>query len=109
MLDVIHYFFEEDLAVASAEQQDARSNTRSAVYKTLYGTKYKYGVNKSGNGSENYAADGSTIPTEGFYGADDDIAPFDPTNNVTKPYVPATDMDADSPLPFGKVLDAPLN
>lgn len=109
MLDVLHYFFEDDLAVSSAEQQDARSNTRSAVYKTLYGTKYKYEVKKSGNGSSNYAADGSTIPSEGFYGETEDIAPFDPMNNVTKPYVPATEMDADSPMPFGKVLDAPLN
>jgi hypothetical protein len=114
MLDVIHYFFEDDLAVASAEQQEARSNTRSSVYRTLYGTTYKYAIKKSGSegGSYTYAADGSEIPTDGFYGTDEDITPFDPNENVkkaTKPFVPATDMDADSPLPFGRVLDAPLN
>lgn len=113
MVDVLHYFFEEDLAVASAEQMEARSNARSSVYRTLYGTTYKYEMkSKSGvNGSNTYAADGTTIPTDGFFG-DDDITPFDPTNNVpkeTKPYIPPTDMDADSPLPFGKTLDAPLN
>lgn len=108
MLDVIHYFFEEDLSVTTAEQQEARSNTRSTVYRTWYGTPYKYGINKSSGGSGNYTADGTSIPTDGFYG-EQDITPFDPTNNTVKPFVPATDMDADSPLPFGKVLDAPLN
>lgn len=113
MVDVLHYYFEEDLNFASVEQMESKSNTRSSVYRTLYGTTYKYEM-KSKQGSAtsgSYAADGTVIPTDGFYG-DDDITPFDPTNNVvkeTKPFVPATEMDADSPLPFGKVLDAPLN
>lgn len=115
MIDVLHYYFEEDLAVSTAEQQQVRSDTRSSVYRTLYGTTYKYAINKKstgGDGSTMYAADGSAIPTDGFFG-DDDITPFDPTNNVkvnqVKPFIPATEMDADSPLPFGKALDAPLN
>jgi hypothetical protein len=112
MLDVIHYYFEEDLAVSTAEQQQARSDTRSSVYRTLYGTTYKYGISKtSSSNSDVFTADGSQIPTDGFFG-NDDITPFDPTDNTpktVKPFVPATDMDADSPLPFGRVLDAPLN
>ena len=106
MVDVLHYYFEEDLNVSTAEAQQARSETRSVVYGTLYGIPYKYKV--AGSGSSNFA-DGSQIPTDGYYGDDDDIKPFDPMNNVTKAYVPATEMDADSPLPFGKILDAPLN
>jgi hypothetical protein len=112
MLDVIHYFFEDDLVVSTSEQQQVRSDTRSSVYRTLYGTTYGYAIKSSSNSSSNmFAADGTSIPTDGFYG-DDDITPFDPTNNTpkpVKPFVPATDVDADSPLPFGKVLDAPLN
>ena len=113
MIDVLHYYFEEDLAVATAEEQQARSDTRTSVYRTLYGTTYKYAIKgSSANSSNAFAADGSAIPTDGFFD-DMDITPFDPTDNTkaqpVKPFVPATDMDADSPLPFGKVLDAPLN
>lgn len=112
MLDVIHYYFEEDLAVSTAEQQQARSDTRSSVYRTLYGTIYKYGISKtSSSSSDVFTADGSQIPTDGFFD-NNDITPFDPTDNTpktVKPFVPATDMDADSPLPFGRVLDAPVN
>ena len=112
MLDVIHYFFEDDLVVSTSEQQQVRSDTRSSVYRTLYGTTYGYAIKSSSNSSSNmFAADGTSIPTDGFYG-DDDITPFDPTSNTpkpVKPFVPATDVDADSPLPFGKALDAPLN
>lgn len=114
MLDVIHYYFEDDLDVSTAEQQQARSDTRSSVYRILYGTTYKYGTSGTSNNSNSgvFTADGSEIPTDGFF-ADNDITPFDPTNNnepkPVKPFVPATNMDADSPLPFGKVLDAPFN
>lgn len=113
MLDVIHYFFEDDLAVSTAEQQQTRSDTRSSVYRTLYGTNYKYEIkSSSSSGSNGFTADGNPIPTDGFFG-DEDITPFDPTNNnepkPVKPFVPATEMDADSPLPFGKILDAPIN
>jgi hypothetical protein len=110
MVDVLHYYFEEDLSVSTAEQQQARSESRSVVYRTLYGKPYKYATPKSGGtASGGYSADGSILPDDGFYG---DLTPFDPSEDVTKPvkpFVPATEMDADSPLPFGRVLDAPLN
>jgi hypothetical protein len=108
MVDVLHYYFEEDLSVSTAEQQQARSESRSVVYRTLYGKPYKYATPNSG-GTSMYSADGSKLPDDGFYS---DLSIFDPSEDVkkpVKPFVPATDMDADSPLPFGKVLDAPLN
>jgi hypothetical protein len=37
-----------------------------------------------------------------------DITPFDPTKAPVKPFVPATDIDENSPKPFGKLLDGPL-
>jgi hypothetical protein len=103
MLDVIHYFFEDDLVAASGEQAEAKSETRSVVYRTLYGTRYKYALSKSGG---NTYSDGSNLPDDGYFG---DLDPFDPSeNNVRKQFVPASEFDADSPLPFGRVLDAPL-
>lgn len=97
MIDILHYYFEEDLNNVSHEQIEAKSQSRSVIYKTLYGTQYKYGTSGS---STNYQADGSS---------DGGLREFDPLNDVTKPYVPPTDFDEGSPLPFGQVLDAPLN
>jgi hypothetical protein len=109
MLDVIHFLFEDDLSVSTAEQVESKSQTRGIIYDELYGTGYKYRLDsgrKSG-GSRTYLADGSELPRDGFYG---DLAPFDPEPGIgtSKPYVPPTDFDVDSPLPFGSVLDAPV-
>jgi hypothetical protein len=109
MCDVLHYFMEEDLSASTAEQAEAKSEARSVIYRTLYGKTYKYAMNKSSSsGSSSYTADGSSLPDGGFYG-DLDVEPFDPTRNVQKPYVPPTELNEDSYLPFGKTLDAPLN
>lgn len=109
MCDVLHYFMEEDLSASTAEQAEAKSESRSVIYKTLYGKPYKYAMNKSSSsGSSSYAADGSSLPDDGFYG-DLDVEPFNPSENVHKPYVPPTELIEESPLPFGRVLDAPLN
>ncbi len=104
MLDVLHFFFEDDLRIKSAEEAEAISESRSVIYSSLYGTTYKYGMKKS---SRSFSADGSSLPDDGYFG--DDIQPFDPSEtNVRKPFIPATEFDADSPLPFGRDLDAPL-
>lgn len=105
MMDVIHYFFEDDLRVASGEEAEALTETRRVIYSSLYNTTYKYGGSK--RSSRNSYSDGSSLPDDGYFG--DDIQPFDPSEtNVTKPFIPATEFDADSPLPFGRELDAPL-
>lgn len=102
MVDVLHFYFEEDITATSGEQMEARSEARSVIYRTLYGTNYKYAMSKSDRG---YNSDGSKLPDDGFYG---DLEPFDPSENVVKPYVPPTELIEDSYLPFGKTLDAPL-
>ena len=110
MVDVLHFLFEDDINVYSAEQQESKNQARAVVYDSLYGKTYKYGIGKSSggrSGGQTYA-DGSTIPSEGFFG-ETEITEFDPTvPQVRKPYVPPTDFNPDSPLPFGKDLDAPL-
>lgn len=98
MLDVLHYYFEEDLSSSTQEEALAKSESRSVIYGTLYGTVYKYKANTNGSSSQTNA---------GGYSMDG-LVPFDPSDAVTKPFVPSTEFDADSPLPFGQTLDAPL-
>ena len=87
MLDLIHYFFEEDARYSTAEEAEAVSELRAVIYGMLYGTTYKYRVQKK-----------SGVGSSGNYGTED-----------IKPYIPPTEFDADSYLPFGSTLDAPLS
>lgn len=88
MLDVIHFFYEEDSRFSTVEEAEAVSELRSTIYGMLYGTPYKYKIKTSRSGA-------------GGAGG------FESSGGV-KPYIPPTDFDADSPLPFGDVLESPL-
>jgi len=105
MLDVIHYFFEEDLLVSSSEESESKTQIRSVMYRDLYGTTYKYGDNSTG---QSYNISNDTLPSDGLMGSTDEVIP-DPMQQKrpTRAYTPTTDFDADSPLPFGQVLDQP--
>jgi hypothetical protein len=103
MLDVVHFLFEEDLNFSSEEEAQAKSQIRSVLYRDLYKQTYKYGV-KSKSQSYNYSND--TYPSDGFLGKDETVP--DPIKPPTKPFVPTTDFNADSPLPFGQIVDPPL-
>jgi hypothetical protein len=87
MLDVVHYFFEEDSRYRSAEEAEGISAVRSALY-NMYGMTYKYGVKAN------------TRPSSGdsFYSDPDEV----------KPFIPPTQFDPESSNPFGAVLDAPI-
>jgi hypothetical protein len=99
MLDVIHYFYEEDLNYASVEQAQMTDARRVTLFKQLYNIDYKYASdeikNRAAGNSSNFDFD--------------DLTPFDPANAETKPFVPATSMDEFSSTPFGDILDAPIN
>jgi hypothetical protein len=86
MLDVVHYFFEQDSRFVSAEEAEVVSALRSRIYSSLYDTVYRYPIKTSFSGQNQSFGD----------------------ENSLKPYIPPTDFDADSPLPFGNVLDAPI-
>ena len=106
MLDVLHYFFEDDLSAASSEQSEARSKAREAIYRDLYLTEYKYATKNASN-----TAGGNYIPKDFDEPLDSDekeIVPFDPLKAPTKSFVPATKFNPDAVKPFGNVLDAPL-
>ena len=100
MVDVLHFFFEEDsIRVSTAEQAESITDMRVNLYR-MYGTGYKYGVRKkTSTSSTTYGGDSFD---------DGDLTPFDPANQETKPFIPATDFNPDSANPFGSVLDAPI-
>jgi len=101
MLDVIHYFFEDDLNYSTAEQAEARDKTRDSLYAELYNSTYRYSRQTSS---------GTYIPS-----SEDDAdateekmpEPFNPAQR-TKAYVAPTNVDADAIKPFGNLLDAPM-
>lgn len=97
MLDVIHYFFEDDLRVSSAEEAEAVSKIRETMYPMLYGRPYKsIFTNSSVKYNMSTASSGSMPATN------------TPAGSVRKPYTPPTQFDPDNPIPFGEKLDAPL-
>ena len=86
MLDVIHYFYEEDLNFSSHEQLKMAEQRRIHIYREMYLTEYKYALTPSS----------------------DSVEQFDPTGGGTKSYIPPTEFNPDSSSPFGSVLDAPI-
>lgn len=105
MLDVIHYIFEEDLTFSTGEQADAQTEVRKSLYRELYNKTYNYnrgsGKSKNANGFDDI---------EGLMEEEPPVVPVDPVkeSKKTKAYTPPTNLNADSPLPFGNVLDAPI-
>lgn len=85
MLDVIHYYYEEDMNYSTVEQAQMSEARRIHVFEDLYEETYKY---KSGKSTSSYK-----ISEDGM---------------VSKPYIPPTSIDETSPMPFGDVLDSPL-
>jgi hypothetical protein len=106
MLDVLHYFFEDDLNYSTPEQAEARDKMRSSLYGQLYNTTYKY---SSGAGSSakarNFDLDDEIKPVELKERKIDSFNPAVPP----KPYVAPTPVNVNSAKPFGSVLDAPLS
>ncbi len=86
MLDVIHYYFDEDFRYGSVEAAQLHSNVREQIFGVMYGRTYQYGLGRN----RTVGADGSEELT-------------------VKPYIPPTEFNPDSANPFGGVLDAPLS
>lgn len=100
MTDVLHYLMEDDMRYGSAEEAEAVSAYRTQLY-LLYGKTYRYAVSSS-----NKQNGRSYVPKNASNSFDFDDPAF--TSTETKPYVPPTDFNPDSALPFGSDLDAPL-
>lgn len=108
MLDVIHYFFEDDLNYSTPEQAEARDKMRTSLYGQLYHTTYKYatGANSSSNASmpKDFTPEDEIVPINLQERKVDSFAPATPP----KPYIAPTNMNPDSSRPFGNVLDGPV-
>lgn len=112
MLDVAHYFLEEDFSASSSEQAEARSRLRTTLYESLYSREYKYKISKSR--TQDFGTDLGPPVNDAYVTeqSEDPIVPFDPSQRpepVHKGYVPPTPLKEDSPLPFGEILDSPMN
>jgi hypothetical protein len=101
MLDVLHYFFEDDLNFSTAEQAEAREHTRVTLYRDLYNIEYKYAVGKSGSTPEYEYTDDDEADAAMVSGSVGE-------KRERLPYIPPTDFNPDATLPFGRVLDGPL-
>lgn len=88
MLDVLHFFFEQDSRYSSAEEAEAVSASRTALYKEFYGIDYRYKLKARSANSNNSSS-------------------YDDLDEI-KPYIPPTEFNPNSPNPFGKILDAPI-
>jgi hypothetical protein len=86
MMDVIHFFYEEDLHYSNIEEARWLDAKRKHIYKELYDEEYKY-YSTSDVADQEASEDGGAV----------------------KPYVPPTEFDPERPNPFGSVLDAPIN
>lgn len=103
MLDIVHFFLEEDLRYSSGEEYEATNSVRTYIYESLYSTPYKYkggSIRDKSKGGRQYIDKNATW--------DDLPSEFSPDKEV-KPYIPPTEVNPESTLPFGSVLDSPIN
>lgn len=106
MLDVIHFFIEDDMNYTSSEQVDSRSRSREIIYQDFYGYSYPYASQKTTSMS---AQGGLTKNFDDPIDDEESIVPFDPLKGPTKAFVPATPVNAAMSKPFGAALDEPLS
>ena len=110
MLDVLHYFFEEDLFYSTVEQAEGRDRSRVAIYQDFYNSSYAYsttsGSTASGRGYTKNFDDYEFISEE----EEEKIVPFDPLQKKkeTKPFIRPTVVNAAADQPFGNTLDGPI-
>jgi hypothetical protein len=107
MLDVLHYFFEEDFTYVSDENMTFNEVFRTNVYKEFYKKEYQYVRDReSSSGLDSLEGplndDISDVSQE-------KINVFSPREKSAKQYVPPSEMTDDDARPFGSVLDSPIN
>lgn len=104
MLDVIHYFFEEDIRDLAKEQIEHNNSVRDSIYENLYEGKYKRVFAKT-KSSTSYDFDEELSAEE----KPEPIKPFNPRSEKTKNYMAPTPVFNNPDKPFGNTLEEPLN
>lgn len=105
MLDVIHFFFEQDFGLPTQEASSRVSIMRETLYENMYNTKYKYAIDNQKTASESITYTDEDVKEANEASQLSDINPFKP---ATQGYTPATIVNPTSPKPFGNLVDAPL-
>lgn len=104
MLDVLHYFFEEDYFYVNDEQAEYRPKFRQQMYKSMYGIDYVYVSADTGDSSGSDSLDPEEIEEP-----EELINPFSPrAKKETKAFLEPTLPLENSQKPFGDILDMPL-
>jgi hypothetical protein len=107
MLDVIHYFFEDDYRYSNNEESIYKDEFRKSFYKQVYSYEYKYASDDGGSKSSYRDFDASA--TSSLEDVEEVIEPFNPRKKkATKAFVEATPMVGDEIKPFGSILDGPI-
>ena len=106
MLDVIHFYFEQDHRYSTFEEASFKDQFRASIFKNLYNSSYKFG-----------SVDDENVPDYRDTSVDSEmsaiekpevIEPFNPRAKSVKGYVPPTNLNEGSSKPFGSILDEPL-
>lgn len=107
MLDILHYYFEDDFHQVSEEAMARKSALRESIYENLYEDIYRYAYTPASSNSSTRSFNPEDYETEETETVDMP-KPFDPKAQKAKPYTPPTQMTNDTVAPFGSILDAPL-
>lgn len=91
MLDVIHVLFEEDLMPTWEHGAEVKSKVRESIYRTMYGTHYKYG----------YGSDVGRDPEWELGGTPESVVHDIPV--TSKPYIPPS-----TPEELEEILGLPM-
>ena len=105
MLDVIHYYFEQDHRYASFEEASFKDQFRSSIFKNLYESDYVFGM--SNDDTIDYTNMGSELDAP-LEVNQEVIEPFNPRAKSVKGFIQPTNLNENSTKPFGSVLDEPL-
>jgi hypothetical protein len=108
MLDVIHFFYDEDSRYAGYDQAVVVDKFRDAVFGKLYKTGYKYAVTDALSSTSSTDFSDLDASLDSDFVPDAPIQPFNPRAAETKPFVPPTEVSGDDEQPFGSLLDAPI-
>ena len=107
MLDVIHYFFEDDYRYSNNEESIYKDEFRKSFYMQLYSYEYRYSSEDRAPNPSYRDFDASA--TSSLEGVEEVIEPFNPRKKQnTKAFVEATPMVGDEIKPFGSILDGPI-
>jgi hypothetical protein len=106
MLDVLHFFFEEDFRFVSQEDSISRDELRKRMYKEMYDTEYAYSLNRDYESDNTMELDSPPLSQDDL--EMEVINPFNPREREVKPFVEPTKVNEDQFNPFGSLLDDPL-